>query len=180
MKVISSLKYRPEIDGLRAIAVLSVIIYHLNSNWLPGGYLGVDVFFVISGYLITSIIFTSITSNSFSIQKFWIRRIKRLFPALISMVTVVFCVSSVILIRPERNDIPIQTIATIFSFNNVILWKTSGGTGLLHQITFLYYIRGHYQLKSNFICAFHLYFIFWSNLRKKHLLYIYFLPSQLV
>ncbi|MFQ1047695.1 acyltransferase family protein, partial [Avibacterium paragallinarum] len=54
----SKIKYRPEIDGLRAIAVISVILFHFNHHWLPGGFLGVDVFFVISGYLITKIIVT--------------------------------------------------------------------------------------------------------------------------
>lgn len=59
----SKIKYRPEIDGLRAIAVISVILFHFNHHWLPGGFLGVDVFFVISGYLITKIIVTDIENN---------------------------------------------------------------------------------------------------------------------
>lgn len=75
----SSIKYRPEIDGLRAIAVISVIIYHLNENWLSGGFLGVDIFFVISGFLITGIIITEIQQNSFSLKQFYTRRIKRKF-----------------------------------------------------------------------------------------------------
>ncbi|EBU2901321.1 acyltransferase, partial [Salmonella enterica] len=76
------LKYRPDIDGLRAIAVLSVVIFHYFPSILPGGFVGVDIFFVISGYLITSIILKSASSNSFSYVEFYKRRILRIFPAL--------------------------------------------------------------------------------------------------
>jgi peptidoglycan/LPS O-acetylase OafA/YrhL len=76
-----SLEYRPAIDGLRALAVLSVFIFHLNHNWLRGGFVGVDVFFVISGYLITSIIYKECQKESFSLSKFYQRRIARIFPA---------------------------------------------------------------------------------------------------
>ncbi|VEH66312.1 O-acetyltransferase OatA [Rodentibacter pneumotropicus] len=65
-----SIKYRPEIDGLRAIAVISVIIFHLNETWLPGGFLGVDIFFVISGFLITSIILREAEENRFTFKNF--------------------------------------------------------------------------------------------------------------
>ena len=84
-----SLNYRPEIDGLRAIAVLSVIIYHARISFndyslIPGGYLGVDVFFVISGYLITSILYQNINSSlNFFLIDFYFRRIRRIFPALL-------------------------------------------------------------------------------------------------
>ena len=77
----ASLEYRPAIDGLRALAVLSVFIFHLNHNWLPGGFVGVDVFFVISGYLITSIIYKECQKDAFSLRKFYQRRIARIFPA---------------------------------------------------------------------------------------------------
>lgn len=63
-----AVRYRPEIDGLRAVAVLSVIIFHLNNRWLPGGFLGVDIFFVISGFLITGIILSEIQNGSFSFR----------------------------------------------------------------------------------------------------------------
>jgi peptidoglycan/LPS O-acetylase OafA/YrhL len=76
-----SLEYRPAIDGLRAVAILSVFVFHLNHHWLPGGFLGVDVFFVISGYLITSIIFKECKDGSFSLKRFYQRRIARIFPA---------------------------------------------------------------------------------------------------
>ena len=75
------LSYRPAIDGLRAVAVLSVFIFHLNQHWLNGGFVGVDVFFVISGYLITSIIFKNCKSSSFSLMAFYQRRIARIAPA---------------------------------------------------------------------------------------------------
>ncbi|HAM9039750.1 TPA: acyltransferase, partial [Salmonella enterica] len=75
-------KYRPDIDGLRAVAVLSVVIFHYFPSILPGGFVGVDIFFVISGYLITSIILKSASSNSFSYVEFYKRRIIRIFPAL--------------------------------------------------------------------------------------------------
>lgn len=68
-----AVRYRPEIDGLRAVAVLSVIIFHLNNRWLPGGFLGVDIFFVISGFLITGIILSEIQNGSFSFRDFYTR-----------------------------------------------------------------------------------------------------------
>lgn len=74
-------KYRIDIDGLRAIAVLSVTIFHLNPHWLSGGFLGVDIFFVISGFLITSLLYRDITDGSFSFKTFYTKRIKRILPA---------------------------------------------------------------------------------------------------
>ncbi len=76
------MKYRPEIDGLRALAVIPVILFHAGIELTSGGYIGVDVFFVISGYLITSIIISEIDKNNFSLSNFYIRRAKRILPAL--------------------------------------------------------------------------------------------------
>jgi peptidoglycan/LPS O-acetylase OafA/YrhL len=81
----SSLKYRPEIDGLRCLAILPVIIYHSGLNILPGGFLGVDVFFVISGFLISSILMREIDAGTFTFQKFYERRARRILPALLFM-----------------------------------------------------------------------------------------------
>jgi peptidoglycan/LPS O-acetylase OafA/YrhL len=75
-------KYISEIDGLRAIAVLAVIVFHINPNFLPGGFIGVDIFFVISGYLITGIIYKEISNHAFSLCNFYSRRIKRILPVL--------------------------------------------------------------------------------------------------
>jgi len=75
-------KYRPDIDGLRAVAVMAVILYHFNPVLLPGGFAGVDIFFVISGYLITANILSGINTNSFSIYEFYNRRALRILPNL--------------------------------------------------------------------------------------------------
>ncbi|MGL5665153.1 MAG: acyltransferase family protein [Shewanella sp.] len=76
----SDIKYRPDIDGLRAVAVLMVILFHMNADWIPGGFIGVDVFFVISGYIITSAIYPRILNEKFSFNHFYVRRIKRILP----------------------------------------------------------------------------------------------------
>ena len=76
-------KYRPDIDGLRAVAVLSVVAFHAFPAWMKGGFIGVDVFFVISGFLISTIIFENLDKGTFSFAEFYARRIKRIFPALL-------------------------------------------------------------------------------------------------
>jgi peptidoglycan/LPS O-acetylase OafA/YrhL len=83
----SSLKYRPEIDGLRAVAVLAVLIYHAGFGFLPGGFMGVDIFFVISGFLITSFIVEDIRSGLFSMIGFWERRARRILPPLFVVIS---------------------------------------------------------------------------------------------
>lgn len=75
--------YRPEIDGLRAFAVLGIVLFHVFPEFFPGGFIGVDVFFVISGYLITSIIRSEIETQSWSLKEFYVRRVLRIFPALV-------------------------------------------------------------------------------------------------
>lgn len=90
----ASLDYRPAIDGLRSIAVLSVVIFHLSPRLLPGGFVGVDIFFVISGFLITKILLRDCTKGSFSFARFYQRRIARLFPSLFLVALVTFAATS--------------------------------------------------------------------------------------
>jgi peptidoglycan/LPS O-acetylase OafA/YrhL len=79
---VSALKYRSDIDGLRALAVLPVVIHQVDPSLLPGGFLGVDIFFVISGYLISFILYRLHADGSFSFKSFYAQLIRRLFPAL--------------------------------------------------------------------------------------------------
>ena len=95
------LVYRPEIDGLRAIAVLAVVVFHAGVNSLPGGFIGVDIFYVISGYLISSIILNALENGTFSLQSFYIRRVKRLLPAATAMIVSVALLGYVLL-TPEN------------------------------------------------------------------------------
>jgi peptidoglycan/LPS O-acetylase OafA/YrhL len=93
--------YRPDIDGLRAVAVIGVVIYHALPTLLPGGFVGVDIFFVISGYLISGIILRALERGRFSFIDFYIRRVKRIFPALIVMLIAVLVFSWLLLLSDE-------------------------------------------------------------------------------
>src|SRR5579862_4825388 len=97
----SRLKYRADIDGLRAVAVLSVFAFHMELSGFPGGFVGVDVFFVISGYLISAIVFSEIAKGTYSIASFYERRIRRIFPALFAML-LAFSVCALIYIFPSE------------------------------------------------------------------------------
>ncbi|MEN9362473.1 MAG: hypothetical protein RL095_4008 [Verrucomicrobiota bacterium] len=97
----NNLRYRPEIDGLRALAVLGVLLYHLNPSWLPGGYLGVDIFFVISGFLITSILVKGWQSGDFTYRQFYLRRARRILPAML-VVTALTAFASYFILFPDE------------------------------------------------------------------------------
>ena len=121
-----SFNYRPEIDGLRAIAVLPVIFFHAGFSSFSGGYVGVDIFFVISGYLITSIILADLDSNTFSFGRFYERRVKRLFPAIFLMILISLVPAYFLLFPPDLRDF-FQSIAFISFFSsNVLFWLESG------------------------------------------------------
>src|SRR5258708_2865885 len=93
--------YRPDIDGLRALAILAVVFYHAFPDWVRGGFIGVDVFFVISGFLISTIIFKSLANNDFSFAKFYAHRIRRIFPALILVLASCFVFGWFVLLPNE-------------------------------------------------------------------------------
>ena len=91
--------YRKDIDGLRALAVLFVVLNHFKFELFSGGYIGVDVFFVISGFLITKLIFSDLQTGTFSFKNFYIRRIRRLFPAFIFTIILSFCAAFLFLFQ---------------------------------------------------------------------------------
>ncbi len=115
--------YRPDIDGLRAIAVLSVIVYHLSRGTLPGGYFGVDIFFVLSGYLITAIVWREIGANDFSIARFYDRRIRRIMPALLAMLFATAAASALILLPADLIGFARSLFATLGFVANVYFWR---------------------------------------------------------
>ena len=90
--------YRPDIDGLRAVAVIAVILFHLNANWLPGGFLGVDIFFVISGYLIGGILYRELSTGTFSLKRFYLRRMRRILPAFFAVVVFTLIVGAQLMV----------------------------------------------------------------------------------
>ncbi|EHG2952854.1 acyltransferase [Salmonella enterica subsp. diarizonae serovar 53:r:z35] len=117
-------KYRADIDGLRAIAVLAVIVFHLNPNLLPGGFVGVDIFFVISGYLITSIIYNDIKSNSFSYKGFYNRRIKRILP-IFFVVLFATIIASALVMMPEDFKFMMRSAFSTIIFSSNIFFSTN-------------------------------------------------------
>lgn len=114
--------HRPDISGLRAIAVLSVIFYHLDVSAFRGGYIGVDIFFVISGYLISRQIVSALIKGTFSLREFYQRRAKRIVPALLTVVGVFTCLGCVLLAPRELEVYCVQAIASITSISNVFFW----------------------------------------------------------
>jgi len=116
--------YRSDIDGLRAIAVLIVIFFHANFSWMPGGYVGVDVFFVISGFLITTTIEKEILLNSFSFKQFYLRRIRRIIPVLF-FILLVCTVPAYFMFASDFESFSRTLIHTILSTNNIHLWINS-------------------------------------------------------
>ncbi|EIE3637102.1 acetyltransferase [Staphylococcus pseudintermedius] len=111
-------RYMPGLDGVRAVAVIAIIIYHLNPQWLSGGFLGVDTFFVISGYLITSLLLTEYhNTGKIELMSFWLRRVKRLIPAVLFLVMGVI-VLSLIFMLTEIQKVRADSIAAIFYVSN--------------------------------------------------------------
>ncbi|MBC7712843.1 MAG: acyltransferase [Rhizobacter sp.] len=135
----SEIKYRPDIDGLRAIAVIAVVLFHAFPAQISGGFVGVDVFFVISGYLISTIIFRQLSEERFSFKRFYIKRINRIFPALILVLISCYLFGWFTLFSYELKDLGKHIAGGSGFISNIILWeefgyfdKASGLKPLLH------------------------------------------------
>ena len=117
------MKYRSDIDGLRALAIIPVVLYHAGIKLFSGGYVGVDIFFVISGYLITLIITEEIKQQRFTITDFYERRIRRIFPAL--FIVILFClIAGAFFILPsDFKNFGKSIIATTLFVANIFFWK---------------------------------------------------------
>jgi peptidoglycan/LPS O-acetylase OafA/YrhL len=118
--------YRADIDGLRAIAVVMVVAYHAFPSWLKGGFIGVDIFFVISGYLISSIIITDINKSEFSFAEFYKRRIRRIFPALLLVLLVSIAFGWYVLLSDEYAQLGKHVLSGLLFISNLTLWSEAG------------------------------------------------------
>lgn len=119
------MQFRTDINGLRAIAVIAVVLFHFNASWLPGGFAGVDVFFVISGYLMTGIIFRGIEQENFSIFKFYVARANRIIPALAVLCLVLLVFGWFYLTPLDYKALGKHAASSISFLSNVIYWTES-------------------------------------------------------
>jgi peptidoglycan/LPS O-acetylase OafA/YrhL len=122
----SHASYRPDIDGLRAIAVLSVVLFHGFPQIFKGGFIGVDIFFVLSGYLISRIIFEQLNQGRFNFFDFYSRRIKRIFPALLIVLVAVYIVGWFTLLADEYSQLGQHIAAGTAFISNFVLWGEAG------------------------------------------------------
>ena len=120
------MNFRKDINGLRAIAVIAVVLFHFNPSWMPGGFAGVDVFFVISGFLMTGIIFRGIENEKFSILSFYVARANRIIPALAALCLVLVIFGWFYLTPLDYRALGKHVGASMGFLSNIIYWKESG------------------------------------------------------
>ncbi len=118
------LEYRKDIDGLRALSIIGVMGYHIDTNLFPGGFAGVDIFFVISGYLISKIIIQDISKDQFSLLDFWIKRSFRLLPALYLMIAFTLMIAFIIYRPSELVTLSKAGISVVLYYSNFYFWKS--------------------------------------------------------
>lgn len=118
--------YRRDIDGLRAIAILSVVFFHAFPKTIPGGFIGVDIFFVLSGFLITNILFIELRSGGINWSSFYLKRIKRIFPALILVLISAIILGYFLLLDGEFEALGKHIVGSSLFLNNFVLWQEAG------------------------------------------------------
>ena len=124
MAVPDKAAYRPDIDGLRAVAVLGVIFFHAGFRWIRGGFVGVDVFFVISGFLITGILLRELADGSFSLRRFYERRIRRILPALFVVVGATLAACAAIMVPHDLRIVARSAVGVLAFAANVVFWRS--------------------------------------------------------
>ncbi|MDN3718007.1 acyltransferase family protein [Vibrio breoganii] len=120
------MSFRYDINGLRAIAVIAVVLFHFNPSWVPGGFAGVDVFFVISGFLMTGIIFRGLENDNFNLFKFYVARANRIIPALTALCIVLMVFGWLYLMPLDYKALGKHVASSLGFFSNVIYWRESG------------------------------------------------------
>src|SRR4029077_20431268 len=117
------MQYRAAIDGLRAVAVILVLLFHARVPFFSGGYIGVDVFFVISGYLITGLIHQEHVAGGFTLLGFYERRMRRIFPALFLVVLSTFAIGAIVMIPPDLSRLGSSIVAATLFVSNFYFWE---------------------------------------------------------
>lgn len=166
--------YRQDIDGLRALSVLAVLFYHLEIFNISGGFLGVDIFFVISGYIITRLILTEYKNNEFSLSNFYIRRVRRIFPALILTLIITNLISLILHFPNEYNYLSKANLSVLFFVSNFFFWKN---TDYFNELTSQSPLLHTWSLsvEEQFYIIFPLLFIIFYRLKNKNLLFYFIL-----
>lgn len=159
------MEYRREIDGLRAIAVVPVILFHAGFQSFSGGFVGVDVFFVISGYLITSIILTEKENNTFTIVNFYERRARRILPALFIVVFTCIPFAWLWLLPTDFKDFSQSIIAVVTFSSNILFWKESGYWGTENELKPLLHTWS-LAVEEQYYLIFPLFLAFFGDLRE--------------
>ncbi|MCI1009021.1 acyltransferase [Pseudomonas oryzihabitans] len=118
--------FRKDINGLRAIAVIAVVLFHFNADWLPGGFAGVDVFFVISGFLITGIIFRALEQQRFRLSAFYLSRVRRIVPALAVLCAVLLIAGWFFLLPNAYGELGKHVASSLGFVSNLVYWKEAG------------------------------------------------------
>ena len=155
---------RIDIDFLRALSVLSVIIFHLDRSFFPLGYLGVDIFFIISGYLISKIIIKECNNNSFSFYNFYIRRVRRIIPVLLLVLITITILSSFLLLLSDLKSLSKSLLSSLGFFPNMYFWITGGYFGTNDELKPLLHLWS-LGIEEQFYLFFPL--IFYFILKKK-------------
>ena len=166
-------KYRDDIDGLRALSVLAVLFYHLEIFNIPGGFLGVDIFFVISGYIITKLIIKEHNFNKFILSDFYIRRVKRILPPLIITLFATNLMALFIFFPNEYEYLSRANLSVFFFISNFFFWKN---TDYFNELTSQSPLLHTWSLsvEEQFYIFFPILFIFFYKLKNKNY-FIYFL-----
>jgi peptidoglycan/LPS O-acetylase OafA/YrhL len=160
--------YRKDIDGLRAVAVLSVIVFHMG--YLPNGYLGVDIFFAISGYLITKIVYNEALENSFSIINFYLRRIRRIIPLVLFTTLAALIIGVFVMLPDDLENLSQSVVATNLFMNNILLLITSGDYWNISNEYKPLMHTWSLGVEEQFYLAYPLIFLFLTGARRKWIL----------